>query len=424
MKPTLAPEAFHGLPGEFVRTVEPYTEADPAAVLATFLTTFGCYVGPSPRVLAGGVHPARLHTLIVGRSAKARKGSSMFPVMQVFEQLDPEWTEQQVLGGFGSGEAVITAADSGDPKVLIREEEFAKILAVAARQGSTISQLLRGAWDSGRLERRLAGSSQVVTGAHIALLAHVTIGEFLDKLAATDVSGGTVNRLLLIAAGRSKRISRGATLPPDEVNRLARLTRTAVDQARRIGQMGYTDEGGALWDVIYDHLADDDPPGPLGDAIARAEPQVLRLSIVYAAADGTAKIDVPHLAAAYAVWCYARATAAEIFPSRAMSDDEIKLLDALIDAGDAGMTADQMRDVFSRHRTAEQMGRMLDRLRDLGFAHTAEIPTGGRPMRLTTVTATGANSANSAESATGQPSPLPALSALLAQAGLGTEVAA
>jgi hypothetical protein len=421
VKPALAPEAFHGLPGEFVRTVEPYTEADAAAVLATFLTTFGCYVGPSPRVLAGGVHTARLHTLIVGRSAKARKGSSMFPVMQVFEHLDLEWTEQQIIGGFGSGEAVISAAADGDPKVLIREEEFAKILAVAARQGSTISQLLRGAWDSGRLERRLAGSSQVVTGAHVALLAHVTIGELLDKLAATDVSGGTVNRLLLIAAGRSKRISRGATLPQSEVERLAKLTRSAVDQARRIGQMRYTPDGGALWDVIYDHLADDDPPGPLGDAIARAEPQVLRLSIAYAAADGTPEIDVPHLAAAYSVWSYARSTAAGIFPSRAVTGDETKLLDALIEAGDAGMTADQRRDLFSRHRSAEQLDLMVSTLEGLGYARRAKVPTGGRPADLVTVTQRGADSADSADSAL---SPLPALPALLAQAHLGREAAA
>jgi hypothetical protein len=422
MKPTLGDEAFHGLPGEFVRTVDPYSEADPAAVLLTFLTTFGCYVGPSPRILAGGVHTARLHTLIVGRSAKARKGSSYYPVGQVFDAIDADWTEKQIIGGFGSGEAVITAADDGDPRVLIREEEFAKILAIAARQGSTISQLLRGAWDSGRLERRLAGSTQIVTGAHIALLAHVTIGELLEKLAATDVSGGTVNRLLLVAAGRSKRLSRGATLPAHEVQRLARLTRDAVDQARRIAEMRYTPAGGALWDAMYEHLSDDDPPGPLGDAIARAEPQVLRLSIIYAIADGSSEIDVPHLAAAYTVWQYARQTAAGIFPSRATSDDETKLLAALTEAGDGGMTADQTRDVFSRHRTAEQMSQMMDNLREAGLIISREVPTGGRPMRLTTITAKGASSANSA--VTGRPSPLPALPALFAQVHTTGEVAA
>lgn len=413
MKPQLDDAALHGLPGEIVRTIDPYTEADKAAVLASFLTIFGCYVGASPRMIAGGVHPARLHVVIVGRSAKARKGSSAFPVLQIFEDIDPDWTEHQIVGGFGSGEGVISTAAEGDPRVLIREEEFGRVLAVAARQGSTISQLLRGAWDSGKLERRLAGSSQVVTGAHIALLAHVTVGEFLDKIASTDVSGGTVNRLLLIAAGRSKRLSRGADLPDDERARLVKLTSEAVTRARHLGRMRYTPAGGALWDAMYDHLAGDDPPGLLGDAIARAEPQVLRLSICYAAADGSAEIDVPHLAAAYSVWQYARATAAEIFPSRPFSDDETKLLAALVEAGDAGLTGEQKRDVFHRHRTASQIAGMLSTLERFGLAVTSTVPTGGRPMELTVVTQKGADSADGADSA--PPSPLPTLSALLAQ---------
>jgi len=297
MKPTLAPEAFHGPPGEFVRTVESCSEADPAAVLATFLTTFGCYVGPSPRIEAGRGHTARLHTLMIGRSAKARKGSSKFPVVQVFEAINRDWTEQQIIGGLGSGEAIITAADGGDRKVLVTEEEFGKILAVAARQGSTIAQLLRQSWDSGHLEQRLAGSSQVVGGAHLALLAHVTIGEFLEKLAAAD-----------------------------------------------------------------------------------------------------------------AVWQDTRATAAEIFPSRMLSDDETKLLHALVEAGDAGRTADQRRDVFHRHRTADQLDRMVATLEGFGYVTTATVPTGGRPASLVMVTQRGADSAESADTS---PSPLPGLAELL-----------
>jgi hypothetical protein len=412
MKPTLAPEALHGLPGEFVRTVAPYSEADPAALLASFLATFGCYVGPSPRIIAGGVHTARLHVLIVGRSAKARKGSSRFPVTQVFERVDPTWTAEQVLGGFGSGEAVVAVAATSDPKVLVTEEEFGRLLAVAARQGSTISQLLRSAWDDGKLESRRRGDSEVVVGAHISLLAHITVGELLEKLAASDLSGGTVNRLLMIAAGRSKRLAHGAAVPDVELDRLAKRTRRAVDEARRIGRMRYTPDGAALWEAMYDHLADDDPPGKLGDAIARAEPQVLRLSIAYAAADGTAEIDVPHLAAAYSVWRYARDTAASIFPSDPLSPDERKLLTAVVGAGDAGLTGTQRSEVFQRHRTAQQLAAMVHRLDRLGFVATRSVPTEGRPAEVVVATANGERGAES-EQGSALTSPLPALRSLV-----------
>ena len=44
----LAPEAFHGIAGEIVHAIEPHTEADPAALLITFLTAIGNLIGPGP----------------------------------------------------------------------------------------------------------------------------------------------------------------------------------------------------------------------------------------------------------------------------------------------------------------------------------------------------------------------------------------
>ena len=43
--PTLAQEAYHGLPGNIVRTIEPHTEADPVAVLMNLLSMFGNAIG-------------------------------------------------------------------------------------------------------------------------------------------------------------------------------------------------------------------------------------------------------------------------------------------------------------------------------------------------------------------------------------------
>jgi hypothetical protein len=54
--PTLGQGAFYGLAGEVAAGAAPYTEADPAAVLVTFLATAGCYlVSGQPRRL-----PARV----------------------------------------------------------------------------------------------------------------------------------------------------------------------------------------------------------------------------------------------------------------------------------------------------------------------------------------------------------------------------
>ncbi|MBZ5583377.1 MAG: hypothetical protein LAQ30_14440, partial [Acidobacteriia bacterium] len=48
----LKPEAFHGLPGEWITMVQPHTEADPAALLVQFLVAFGSLIGRGPHYTA------------------------------------------------------------------------------------------------------------------------------------------------------------------------------------------------------------------------------------------------------------------------------------------------------------------------------------------------------------------------------------
>jgi hypothetical protein len=61
--------AFHGLAGEIVRTVLPETEADPAALLFTFLAEFGNLIGPGPHArISLTSHPGRLFVALVGRT--------------------------------------------------------------------------------------------------------------------------------------------------------------------------------------------------------------------------------------------------------------------------------------------------------------------------------------------------------------------
>jgi hypothetical protein len=66
-----------GLAGKIVTTIEPYTEADPVALLVHLLVGFGNMVGPGPHFRVEYTkHPARLNAVLVGESSKARKGQS------------------------------------------------------------------------------------------------------------------------------------------------------------------------------------------------------------------------------------------------------------------------------------------------------------------------------------------------------------
>src|SRR2546425_957996 len=85
--------AFQGLAGELVALVEPHTEADPMAILAHALAGYTAAVGAGPyfELGAGERHCARLFEVIVGRTSKARKGSSWAPVRLVLSRIDEQF---------------------------------------------------------------------------------------------------------------------------------------------------------------------------------------------------------------------------------------------------------------------------------------------------------------------------------------------
>ena len=73
----LAEEAYHALAGDAVRLIAPHTEADPPALLLNVLTMAGNVMGYEPHAEAEAArHGGNIDTVIVGETAKGRKGSS------------------------------------------------------------------------------------------------------------------------------------------------------------------------------------------------------------------------------------------------------------------------------------------------------------------------------------------------------------
>jgi hypothetical protein len=106
----LAPEAFYGLAGDIVRTVEPHSEADPAALLVQTLVAFGNVIGRRAHYLVEGAqHYMNLFAVLVGLTAKGRKGTSLGRVLQLFDAVDLDWRQNRVTSGLSSGEGLIWA---------------------------------------------------------------------------------------------------------------------------------------------------------------------------------------------------------------------------------------------------------------------------------------------------------------------------
>ncbi len=388
--PELGAAALHGLAGEVVGALDLHTESDPVALLLSLLVGFGSLVGPGPHAYADGCeHPARLNAVLVGDTAKARKGTSWANVRRVLEAADRVWAEQRVMGGLASGEGLIAAVrdepgPDGEPvetdrRLLVVEPEYAKVLQVAAREGNTLSTVLREAFDSGRLRVMTRKDPLVTTGAHVSVLGHVTTEELRRRLSDTEAANGFANRYLFACVRRSKLLPDGGSLPAAEVAELGRRLGRAASTARTRGRLERTPDAAVRWRELY--AAFDDRPGLLGAITARPEAQTLRLSVAYALLDEAATVDIAHLEAAHAVWRYCEASALRVFGDAVGDPVADRILDRLRLAGDA-LTRDEVRKLFSGHESAQRLDGVLATLADAGRIVSEQRTTGGRPATV------------------------------------------
>jgi len=398
----LASEALHGLPGDFVRAVEPHSEADRAALLVSFLVGVGVLVGALVHAIAGDVdHPARLFAIVVGDTSKGRKGSSEAPVRRVLKLVD---AILQMAAGLSSGEGLIyrvrdmveklewvgkgkdrhqelVVVDEGvtDKRLLIVEAEFASTLRVLQRDGNSLSPVVRLAWDSGDLSTLTRNNPLRATGAHIGIIGHVTSSEFMRYLDRTELASGFVNRFLIIAARRARLLPDGERVPPELLESIVEQLRDVVAWAATPRILRRDDAAGAIWREVYEDLSSGGP-GLLGAATNRAEAQVLRLSVLYAILDRSEAILAEHLLAALAVWHHAEQSAAWVFGD-AVGDE---VADAIMEATRAKGELDRtdIRDLFARHVNRARIEQALVFLVNAGRLEYSSESTGGRPREV------------------------------------------
>jgi len=326
--PILPQEALHGPVGRIVEQMAPHTEADPVGVLASLLVYFAAAVGPTPHFrLSGNSHSARINVVVVGDSARARKGSAEGMARWIMRTADPSIATDRRANGLNSGEGLIEAVrdpkwgkdksgndvlvDAGvdDKRLMLFEPEFAgRLLTAIKRSGSTISALLRMAWDDGNLQT-MSRNPLRATGAHICVLGNATIDELLAQITVADLAGGLLNRFLFVAVRSGHRLPFGGDLDDEAVEEMARPLRAALVKARVRFQLPWGQSSRASWPKTYDALMDDAPDGPLGHLTARGPVQVQRLALIYALADSSSSIEVAHLEAAIGFWSYCRESA-------------------------------------------------------------------------------------------------------------------
>ena len=391
----LGEAAFQGSIGNIVRAIMPHTEADPAAVLSQLLVACGNAAGRGAHFHVGETrHGINLYTVIVGDTAKTRKGDSSNFVLSPFRAVDADWANKQVHGGLSTGQGLIAlAASADDPnaqsrdkRFLFLEDEFTSVLRRMRAPGNTLSATLRQAWNGGTLRLTTRHSPLYVSDAHISLIGHVTRPDLLQYLSRSDIFGGLFNRILWVCARRSKLLPDGARLPQQEFDRLVATIRNDLKFASRNRIIDLSQKARTLWHQVYYELTTQRKSTPLVDAVtARGEPQVRRIATIYALMDLSPVVKVHHLRAGLEVWRFADDSARFIFGQAEQPALEERILELLIDS-EGGLNRTDISGQLSHHFTSDQITSALETLRKGGRATPKIISTGGRSAEFWTAT--------------------------------------
>src|SRR5262249_35869095 len=198
----------------------------------------GSVIGRSAHfVVEGDAHHANEYAVMVGRTAKAWKGTSWGRIIRLFREVEEQWADERTPSGLSSGEGLIWSvrdpiskrekvnhgkgqaptyeeveSDPGvsDKRLLVYEPEFANVLKQTERQGNTLSTVLRQGWDGNHTLRTMTKNSPArATGAHVSLIGHVTADELRRYLTVTESANGFGNRHLWLCVDRARLLPEG-----------------------------------------------------------------------------------------------------------------------------------------------------------------------------------------------------------------------
>jgi len=399
-------------------------------LLVQFLAMFGNAAGRNAYCVADGSrHYPNLFAVLIGDTAKGRKGTSASQIRRPFTSASPTWAEQCAVEGLASGEGLIWAVrdkiitrqpvkkagrvvdyeevetDPGitDKRLLVQEGEFAQCLKVVQREGNTLSPVIRRAWDTGMLRTLTKNSPATATDAHISIIGHITRDELRRRMDDTEAVNGFANRFLWVCVRRSTCLPEGGMIQSVDFSDLVRRLSEAITYAREDRLICRDGEAKAAWAAVYPELSAG-RPGLLGAVTTRAESQVMRLAMIYALLDQSPWVRMEHLRAGLAVWDYCLASARHAFGA-SLGDRVADEILAALKAAPDGMTRTAIREHFQRHRSSQQIGGALAVLKSHHLARSEAVATGGRDAERWFAVTEGAPYAPYAPKASPEPDP-------------------
>lgn len=393
-RPVLSDKAHHGIAGEILELVGPYTEADPAGILSTTIATFSCMIGTGRKVTGPITQPINCWFILMGETGIGRKGTADNVVASFMHDVDDYFWENCRTPSLSTGEGLTYSVrdaklldsgvgdnyemEEGLPNVesikqmLVTSTEFAGVMSKS--QGGTLGPVLRDAWDGKNLAIHTKDAYHS-TNPHITVLGHVTPTEFGAKLKSHDMAGGTYNRFLPMFVEMPHELP-WPERPSDYDKKLSGITdrlRTAVLFGTIEGEVAFGEDAKEFYIAhVYPEYNDTrDDSETMKQFTTRRLPYVMRIAATYALMNERDVISKEDLEAAKAVVDYsiesARYIEKNISPITVAKGresnlrEEAELLKRSLElAGEAGLSRTEISvSVFNANRHRHEIDAMI-----------------------------------------------------------------
>lgn len=416
-RPVLHESALHGTLGRMAEAACCNSEAVPASVAIHILARFAATLGRTAYIEIGDhKRHLRMFSLIVGPTAKGRKGTSSEMPNRLFELIYLTYLTRagflplEKLTALSTGEGLIqkvrdpfswTTGDKehNDPGVIDKRllcdiSEFAGVLAQGRREGATLSTVLRDAFDGVDLTTPSATAFRRASNTHICVVGSVPETEIVKSLNDLEKTNGFANRFPMFYSARTKIVPSPKPTDPMLMEQFAKYAADAIWMASKVGLVEMDEDAQSLWETtLYAQIEDMTYPDLIGSLLGRRSLHTMIFAALIALFDHKCKIGVDHLMAADAWMDYWEKTVLFVFSTaeqneealreKALQDKLVKLIGDLggVKVSQTALTSKATNKYQSNTIKAIDVKRAMEALQRESppRVHTETVTTVGRP---------------------------------------------
>lgn len=342
-RPELHNVALFGVLRDMVDAACANSEAVRPIVAIHILARFAAIIGRTAYIQIGDQQRhLRMNALVVGPTAKGRKGTSAEMPNELF-RLAATWLSGQPplrkLTALATGEGLIhmvrdpvhdqegNIIDAGvdDKRLLFDVSEFAGVLAQARREAATISTVLRDAFDGVRLVTPTKTSFCEASDTHIVVIGSVPETEIVKTLTSTDITNGLANRFPMFYSVRTKIVPMPKATDPKLMQGFAEHLAWAIYQAQMSKQIAMDADAMDYWFDIYHRLEEKAHPPAVAALLARQSTYTLIFAALLALLNRQTVIQRDHLDAALAWVQFWEDTTLFVFSNGEQNEQAIRM---------------------------------------------------------------------------------------------------